>query len=89
MRNAISRSRSMRVCARNSVSSKIVASGQNEIVVPCFFDAAVLVSLSWGLPPLAKCCSHLPPSRWISTSRRLDSALTTDAPTPWRPPEIL
>ena len=79
----------MSVCARNSVSSKIVASGQNVIVVPRFFDAPTLVSLSCGLPPLAKCCSHLPPSRWISRSSRLDSALTTDTPTPCRPPEIL
>ena len=38
MRNAISRTRSRSVCARNSISSKIVASGQNVIVVPRFFD---------------------------------------------------
>ena len=79
----------MSVWARNSVSSKMVSSGQNVIVVPCFFDGPILVSLSWGFPPLAKCWTHLPPSRWISTSRRLDSALTTDTPTPCSPPEIL
>ena len=38
----------------------MVASGQNVMVVPCFFDAPARVSLSWGLPPLAKCCTHLP-----------------------------
>ena len=33
--------------------------------------------------------SHLPPSRWISSSSRLESAFTTETPTPCRPPEIL
>ena len=44
----------MSVCARNSVSSKIVASGQNVMVVPRFFDAAVLRELVLGLAALGE-----------------------------------
>ena len=54
LRNAISRSRSISVWARNSVSSKIVASGQNVIVVPCFFDGAGLGELVLGLAALGE-----------------------------------
>ena len=44
----------MSVCARNSVSSKIVASGQNVIVVPCFFDAPTRGELVLRLPALGE-----------------------------------
>ncbi len=79
----------MSVWARNSVSSKIVSSGQNVTVVPVFFDGPFSVSLSTGFPPLWNDISQREPSRWISRSRRVESAFTTDTPTPWRPPEIL
>ena len=35
----------------------------------------------------AKCCVQTNPSRWTSTSTRVESALTTETPTPCRPPE--
>ena len=54
LRNAISRRRSIRVWARNSVSSKMVSSGQNVIVVPCFFDGADLGELVLGLAALGE-----------------------------------
>ncbi len=46
-------SRSMTVCARNSTSSKMVGSGQNDTVVPVRPRGAVpvTVSLPVGLPP--------------------------------------
>ena len=42
-----------------------------------------------GRPPSAKAMKNRPPSRLISSSRRVDRAFTTETPTPWRPPEIL
>ena len=42
LRNAISRSRSISVWARNSVSSKTVGSGQNVTIVPVRFDVGLL-----------------------------------------------
>ncbi len=89
MRNAISRSRSIRVWARNSVSSKTVGSGQNVTIVPVRFESAFRTMRPVGFPPFSNAISHLPPSRWISSSSRVESAFTTDTPTPCRPPEIL
>ena len=81
------------VVARNSVPSelKMVGSGQKVTVVPVRPRGALPTtsSLPWGLPPLRKTRRWRLPSRSISSSRRLDRALTTDTPTPWRPPETL
>jgi hypothetical protein len=38
--------------------------------------------------PRAYDCAHVEPSRWISAVIFSESALTTETPTPWRPPEI-
>src|SRR5256884_1593243 len=89
LRKAISRSRSRIVWARNSVSSNTVASGQKVMVVPVCFDGLTRRSFPWGLPPFANSWTQRPPSRLISITSRLDSALTTDTPTPCNPPEIL
>src|SRR5690606_28191523 len=40
-----------------------------------------------GLPPSEKLWRQTCPCRRISTSNRVDSAFTTDEPTPWRPPD--
>ena len=47
------------------------------------------VILPWGLPPLAYSWRWRLPPRSTSMRRRSESALTTDTPTPWRPPETL
>ncbi len=39
--------------------------------------------------PRSYSCAQIPPSRALSTRSQEDSALTTDTPTPWRPPETL
>ena len=89
LRNAISRSRSMSVWARNSVSSKIVGSGQNVTVVPRFFDGATLLDLVLRLAALRVVLHPLAAVAVDLEVEPLDSALTTDTPTPCRPPEIL
>ena len=58
LRNAISRSRSSSVCARNSVSSKTVGSGQNVTIVPVRFDGGLLLELALRLAALGE--AHLP-----------------------------
>ena len=83
--------RSSMVCARNVTSSMMVGSGQKRISVPVRPRGAGPVSLSlvWILPPLAKSMKWCLPPRSISTSRRSESALTTEMPTPCRPPDTL
>ena len=84
-------SRSTTVWARNSTSSKMLGSGQNVTVVPVRPRGAlpVTVSLPWGFPPSANSMTWWSPSRSISRSSRVDRALTTELPTPCRPPETL
>ena len=71
------------------MSSNTVGSGQNVTMVPVRFESAFRTIRPVGLPPFSNAISHLPPSRWISSSSRVESAFTTETPTPWRPPEIL
>ena len=79
------------VWARNSMSSKMTGSGQNVTVVPVRPRGALPVTSSrpWGLPPFANSMLWCEPSRSISSRSRVDSALTTLMPTPWRPPDTL
>ena len=51
--------------------------------------ADALAAAPTGSPPSTNAIAKRPPSRWISSSSRRDSAFTTDTPTPCRPPEIL
>ncbi len=55
--------------------------------VPCF-----LVAPSFSMPPMAlprvKAWRHSNPSLKAVTSTRSDRALTTEMPTPCRPPEV-
>ena len=61
----------------------------NVIVVPVPRAAPTFFSL--GLAPAAlprtKVCSHREPSRFTRATSDSDSAFTTEAPTPWSPPE--
>ncbi len=79
------------VWARNSVSSKIVASGQNVTVVPVRSRGAGPVALSFFLisPPSANSAMWCLPSRSMSRTSFVDRAFTTETPTPWSPPETL
>ncbi len=87
--------RSSTVRATNSVPSamKMVGSGQNEMVVPVARPSAGVTptgsSKPCGLPPLAYSCRYRWPFLSISTTSRSDSALTTETPTPCRPPDTL
>ncbi len=87
--------RSTTVWARNSVSSKMDPSGQKVTVVPVR-GSPVLRSLGAGpvavifflsLPPFSNSASQCWPSRSTSSTSRVDRALTTETPTPCRPPE--
>ena len=67
------------------------ASGRNVTVVPVAPSPgsfAPFCSSFWGAPREYSCDQSYP-SRRISTSSRSDSALTTETPTPCRPPETL
>ena len=98
-RNAITCKRSATVANRNSVSSNTSGSGQNVTAVPVCprFDCATALSLPWGTPGFtvrpvfsaAYSWRHVLPSRSTSSTRRVDSALTTDTPTPCSPPDTL
>ena len=66
-------------------------SGANVTLVPVFDSGES--PISWigptGCPPSRKSCLHRRPSRSISNSTATDKALTTDTPTPCKPPETL
>src|SRR5262249_17745980 len=65
----------------------MTGSAQNVTVVPVDVVAAPFFSGLTALPPSPYSCVHTNPSRLISTSRRFDSALTTETPTPCKPPD--
>ena len=88
VRNAVSRIRSASVAKSYSISRKISLSGMKVIVVPVIELSAPLVSSFCGLPRTYSCVYSLP-SVLISRWSRSDSALTTETPTPCRPPDTL
>jgi hypothetical protein len=67
--------------------SKIEASGQKVIVVPVSLLSSPRASGASGWPPSRYDWRQTYPWRLTSTSSRVDSALTTEEPTPCRPPE--
>ena len=88
MRNAISRSRVSSTSKSTSVVSKMSASGLNVTVVPRSVVASPRVSSVVG-SPRAKLCVQTKPSWRTSTVSHSERALTTETPTPCRPPETL
>ena len=74
--------------ASKSTFGKIVVSGRKNTVVPMpragptFFKAPTIA-------PCLKRISHCAPSRRTVATSSFDRALTTLAPTPWRPPAVL
>ena len=74
--------------ASNSVFGKIVESGRKNTVVPVPRAGPSFFTPPTGAPCLYRCSQVEPSRRTVATSSR-DSALTTDAPTPCRPPAVL
>lgn len=66
--------------------SKIVESAQNVMAVPVSSVASPLISSYAGLV-FSNRWFHVKPSVLTSTSTALDSAFTTEMPTPCRPPD--
>ena len=78
-----------RNCGTENLSvSKNFASGQKRTVVPVVRGATLPITASGetSLPDWKPIACSLPPRR-TRQSRRLESAFTTDTPTPCRPPE--
>ncbi len=82
----VSRSRVAIVSASSSVVSNTCASGQNRTTVPLRLARPTTVR-AWVRLPREKAMAWRLPSRTTSTSVLADSALTTDTPTPCRPPD--
>ena len=92
MRKAISRNRLVIVSREYVVVSKMSALAQKVIVVPVssrgssssrLLEGPVGLAEAEGLAPEVAAVLHLDRTSW------LDSALTTETPTPCRPPETL
>src|SRR5213592_2486120 len=76
------------IAGSNSIFGKIAASGWKYTLVPVPRAAPSFFRGPAGLPCLNR-ISHNPPSRFTVAISSFDSALTTLAPTPWRPPAVL
>ena len=89
VRYADSRRRCEIVSNEKSTLSNISASAWKMVFVPLRCPCGPIFStLVIGLPR-SYSCAQTPPSREVSTRSHEDSALTTDTPTPCRPPETL
>src|SRR5208282_2571683 len=86
-RTAFARSTCFRLCIANLSVSKYCGSGQKRIVVPVLDlgTSPTTSSLDVGRPPAKLRLYSLPPRR-TQHSRCLESAFTTDTPTPCNPP---
>ncbi|MNO76464.1 hypothetical protein D3C76_675380 [compost metagenome] len=85
---ALALSTCLRRVTENFAESKYLASGQNCTVVPVLrLPTVPMISRSLALKPSAKAMLYSLPSRLTRTSTRVDSAFTTEMPTPCRPPE--
>ena len=88
LRKAISRSRRDRMSKSNSVTSKICLSGRKVIRVPRLRLRPIRLNSLLGTPRSYSWEKYLP--SWNTSQRsHSDRALTTDTPTPCRPPETL
>ena len=70
------------------MTEKIFGSGLKVIFVPVFFVVPIGLDRR-RRDALLVACRQTFASRRTSTSSRFESALTTETPTPWRPPETL
>ena len=72
----------------NLIKEKIFLDGKNFICVPEFFDFPIAFNGAFALPFLNS-IKYFLPSLLISNSNFSDKALTTETPTPCKPPETL
>ncbi|KKW47976.1 MAG: hypothetical protein UY98_C0001G0023 [Candidatus Kaiserbacteria bacterium GW2011_GWA2_58_9] len=73
----------------NSRSGKTFGSGSKTTIVPWRPEAPIFFTFETGLPPSLYSCAYFPPSRCTSARTETESALTTETPTPCKPPETL
>ncbi len=76
------------IAGSNSVFGKIVGSGWKNTVVPVPRAGPSFTMFPWAWPFRNSICHSAPPRFTFATSF-VESAFTTEAPTPWRPPDVL
>ena len=74
--------------ASSSIFGKMPGSGWKYTFVPVPRAGPTFLGGPRGFPCLNR-CSHSAPSRRTVATSSFDSAFTTLAPTPWRPPAVL
>ena len=72
----------------NFIDEKISFDGEKVILVPNSFDLPIIFK-GYFASPLLNSVKYFLPSLFISNSNFSDKALTTDTPTPCKPPETL
>ncbi len=71
------------------MSGKIAGSAANVMMVPFNFEVPIFFTDATAFPPFLYSCTCAAPSRCTSARILVESAFTTDAPTPCKPPEYL
>ena len=89
LRNASSRSRCSSVAKSNSVMVKVFFDGRNVTSVPRLSCAAPTTASGATASPSRNSMKCSLPSRQMVSLSQADSALTTETPTPCRPPDTL
>ena len=88
-RKASSRSRCSSVAKSNSVMVKVCGEGRKVTSVPRLPPASPTTASGATASPSRNSMKCSLPSRQIVSLSQVDSALTTETPTPCRPPETL
>ena len=89
LRNASSRRRCSSVAKSNSIMVKVFGEGKNVTSVPRLPPVSPTTFSGATATPSRNSMKCSLPSRQIVSLSQLDSALTTETPTPCRPPETL
>ena len=89
LRNASSRRRCSSVAQSNSVMVKVCLEGRNVTSVPRRSNAGPMSASGATASPSWNSITDSRPSRQIVSLSMLDSALTTETPTPCSPPDTL
>ena len=78
----------IKIIPLNLIDEKISFEGRNVICVPVSFDFPISFN-GFFASPLSNSTKYFFPSLLISNSNFSERALTTETPTPCKPPEIL
>ena len=89
LRNASSRSRRSRMAKSNSTLVKVPVLGLKQTSVPLGLPEGPMTRSGSVVSPCSKRMKCSSPFRQMRTSIHCDSAFTTAAPTPCRPPDTL